>query len=370
VRASWAVTDLGTLGGRHSEAVAINGSGQVVGAADTKLLHGAAAISHAFLWQDGRMVDLGTLGEGDSRAAAINERGQVVGSSDTKRCQRDHAFLWENGKMRDLGSHQGASHANAVNEQGQILGGDDPIDCSGYSNDWFSTFLWQGGKSVLLDPLFAGNAINDQGQVVGTDYRSGYGGRAVLLQGGKMTDLGGVAGSRDNGAVDINNDAQIVGWAGRRAVLWQNGKLTVLGFLPGKKGSRAIAVNDHGQVIGISYTEPETDFSVGSRPRAFVWQGRTLSDLGRLGGTAFSKPVAVNNSGQIVGVCFSNADQYGYPVDGRAFVWENGTISALPNLSGGKTSSATAINDKGQVVGWSETKTGSQHAVLWTLRSG
>ena len=51
------MTDLGTLGGPDSRAVAINDLGQVIG-------WGAAASgeTHAFLWEDGVMTDLGPLG--------------------------------------------------------------------------------------------------------------------------------------------------------------------------------------------------------------------------------------------------------------------------------------------------------------------
>ena len=37
-------------------------------------------------------------------------------------------------------------------------------------------------------------------------------------------------------------------------------------------------------------------------------------------------------------------------------------------LLGGKESEAVAINNRGQILGWSETKDGSYHAVLWTLK--
>lgn len=54
---SGATTDLGTLGGRYSDAVCINKNGQIVGKSET-----VAGETHAFLWQDGVMTDLGTLG--------------------------------------------------------------------------------------------------------------------------------------------------------------------------------------------------------------------------------------------------------------------------------------------------------------------
>ena len=73
------IVDLGTLGGPHSNAYAINDSGQVVGWS-----YVASGKMHAFLWtlKEG-MRDLGTLGGADSVAKSINYQGQVVGNSDT-----------------------------------------------------------------------------------------------------------------------------------------------------------------------------------------------------------------------------------------------------------------------------------------------
>ena len=48
------MTDLGTLGGKESEAVAINDRGQVVGWSQTKAKDKyGEPIAHAFLWQTG-----------------------------------------------------------------------------------------------------------------------------------------------------------------------------------------------------------------------------------------------------------------------------------------------------------------------------
>ena len=68
--------DLGTLGGRHSEAIDVNNAGQVVGNANI-----ADESNHAFVYADGVMQDLGTLGGRQSFATAINELGQIVGFS-------------------------------------------------------------------------------------------------------------------------------------------------------------------------------------------------------------------------------------------------------------------------------------------------
>src|SRR3954453_7528805 len=72
------MTDLGTLGGAGSEAVAINDRSQVAGMAAT-----AAGDTHAFRWSaSSGMQDLGTLpGMAYSEAVDINDSGQVLAAA-------------------------------------------------------------------------------------------------------------------------------------------------------------------------------------------------------------------------------------------------------------------------------------------------
>jgi len=100
VQRSYAITDLGTLGGSSSGAADTKHRGEVVGSASTT---GDSAI-HAFLYSRGKMQDLGTLGGSASRAAVINNRGEVVGSASTTGDSATHAFLYSRGKMQDLNS--------------------------------------------------------------------------------------------------------------------------------------------------------------------------------------------------------------------------------------------------------------------------
>lgn len=124
---SGVIHDIGTLGGLHSTANALNNLGAVVGWTEI-----GDASTVAFLWQGGVMLDLGSLpgsaimpGAG-SQAAAVNESGQVVGSSLNSKGEM-RAVTWENGKITDLNgliprtSGLVFNRATAINNQGQIV---------------------------------------------------------------------------------------------------------------------------------------------------------------------------------------------------------------------------------------------------------
>ena len=96
------VHDLGTLGGTESRAASINKRGTVVGWSDTRACAAAPRVSpcrHGFVWSGGTLVDLGTLGGRTSEATAIADNGRIAGSSLTspkpKISSVRHAVLWE-----------------------------------------------------------------------------------------------------------------------------------------------------------------------------------------------------------------------------------------------------------------------------------
>jgi probable HAF family extracellular repeat protein len=387
----WVIRDLGTwLGGKHSWAAAVNDRGQVVVLSETaqtvEVGDQALPVMRAFLWEKGRMRDLGVAfrlrdqrGPG-SWAATINERGQVVGQADTKAIAKSghnvtHAFLWEDGKVRDLGAFAPGESSAAldVNERGQIVG----ASCRDiHAHRGCRTFLWENGK--MTDLGTPGSSINERGQIVGTGTTGALDPdrrpirRAFLWQKGKLTDLGTLGGP-NSGSSAINDRGQVVGqadttakytggylagWPIGHAFLWQNGKMRDLGTLGGES-SRALAINERGQVVG------QADTKTGSH--AFLWSTGRMRDLGSFGGLT-SEPRAINERGQVVGVADTTAtDKKGNPIR-HAFLWQNGRLIDLGTLGG--SSEAVAINERGQIIGWSETKSGAAHAVLWTASSG
>jgi probable HAF family extracellular repeat protein len=116
-------TDLGTLGGTHSFASAINLAGDVVGQSWMPF----DASTHAFLHRDSLLKDLGTLGGQSSSANGINDSGLVVGTASTA-SNGSHAFIYESDVMGDLNEMISPAagwvltEATAINSAGQIVG--------------------------------------------------------------------------------------------------------------------------------------------------------------------------------------------------------------------------------------------------------
>ncbi len=130
---TYAIVDLGTLGGTSSEASGVNLLGDVAGA--SMMVSGR---QHAFLFRGGRLMDLWTLIGGiSSYATAVADTGMVVGYSDIDLYGFGipggiEGFVWQNGAMKSLGAlwcpcsssrRYGTSRAFAVNNAGLIVGG-------------------------------------------------------------------------------------------------------------------------------------------------------------------------------------------------------------------------------------------------------
>ncbi len=164
----------------HGAAAAINQQEQVVGTISSR--DGA---SHALLWSHGRKRDLGTLGSFslESEADGLNDKHQVVGSSETDVVTADgdnvsHAFLWQRGRMHDLDAlhRRQGSGARAIDDVGRIVGyyltGEESHACL-----WFSEYRFDLNRAVpaaggwVLEDAYG---INSRGQIVGYGRRRGH----------------------------------------------------------------------------------------------------------------------------------------------------------------------------------------------------
>lgn len=258
------ITDLGTLAGAGatSWAAAINDASQVAGTSDTYGLNGYPA-RHAVRWQGGTVTDLGALyPDGVSVATGINGSGQVIGQANTS-SGAYHAFLWTNNVMTDLGALGGSNNLSypvAISDSGYVLG---------YSYDPQNpgserAFIWKDNLMTDLGSLGLNpQAINSSAQVVGSSLDlldpSSYFYFPFLWQNGNLTTLGQGLGT----ANDISETGQVVGTSSAYCqqsnpvcpfpFFWYNGQFVALQDL-GYGLSGANVINKAAWIVGTART--------------------------------------------------------------------------------------------------------------------
>ena len=305
----YAVTNLGTLGGRNSYAFDINETGQVVGGAQT-----SSGNSHAFLWKDGAMTDLDSLNSGDSLAIDINNRGQVVSNFSSYGITTNitDGFLWSNGTITNFNVFSSILPLG-INDVGQVAG-TFVVEATVYLHAcfWKDDNITDLHTELNFDASSSAFGINNSGQVVGNvDFTVEF----------------------DNGFPVTGNDYH--------AFLWKDGTMTDLGTLGGSN-SKAYDINNKGQVVGEAKTSSETF-------HAFLWKDSTMIDLGTLDGYSNSFAFGINNKGQVVGKAETSSGA------SHAFLWKDGTMtdlnSLIPANFGWELTEAHSINKNGQIVG-------------------
>jgi probable HAF family extracellular repeat protein len=251
--------DLGALEGDASSiSRALNKHGQIVGwSVDGKNLVDSLVTTRAFLFSEGHLADLGTLGGRHIQAMHINGRGQIVGVADLS-SQDKHAFLYEKGKLKDLGTLPGGTYsaASAINDNGVVAG------TAETSAHLIHAALWTGRRLVDLGTLPGGMrsralALDGEGDVVGFSEVEHGEIHAFFYSNGRMRDLGSL-GKDPIRANAVNDRGQVVGLSGvsehvRHAFVWQNAKMEDLNDLipaePTWRLNEAFALNDRGEII-------------------------------------------------------------------------------------------------------------------------
>jgi probable HAF family extracellular repeat protein len=284
-----------------------------------------------------------------SAAISITPAG-AVGLADTPipdplcfyDCMVGHAFWWRNGTTVDIGELPGnnggnSAYAFAINNTGLIVGVSEngAIDrITGFPST--SPVAWLNGHIFNL---------------------GGFGG----TQGAAMmvNDRGQITGSSTNTITDpYALSAYFPAATQARAFVWEHGVLRDLGTLGGPDAV-AVVISQSGLIVGQSYTSFKTNPGSGIPTLdPFLWDGRTMIDLGTLGGTA-GYAYWVNNKGQVVGQSNLVGDQAYH-----GFLWDHGVMTDLGTL-GGPLSGVWWINENGVIAGEAEVPDGSTSAAIW-----
>lgn len=293
----------------------------------------------------------GTLASGE----AINDRGEVAGFGATA-AGTFTAVIWQNGVAKTLGTLGGPNSEvqwPGLNNRGTVVGFAERAELSPLGEHWSCSAFFP----TITGHICRGFAWRDDHMV-------------------EMPTFGG-----DNSfATEVNERGRVVGWAETpvhdptchapqvlqfRAMVWdpETGRVRALPPLYGDSTSAATAINDRDQIVGISGACDTAVAGISARA-GVMWDHDEVIDIGGLGGTAFNTPMAINNSGVVVGFSDTTGDQNGAAPNFQAFIWTRDKgIKNLKSLPQDVISEALGINSQGQVVGVSIGA--SAHAVIW-----
>ncbi len=235
-------------GAAWSTALAVSADGSTpIGVAQA-----AGGQQEAVRWRDGTMTPLGMLdlpGRDSSMAWAVSRNGDVVVGASTATETSAVPVIWRGDAplaTLPLPSGTDSAEARAVSRDGSIITGCTTETCN-------QILRWTAGTALPVDvpqPFsLAAHAMSEDGAVLaGTIGSEPEEGLRIAITGSGAVERRG-AGSHVEG---ISDDGKVmVGNIGPRAVLWRGKTVTELGMVPGYDTCHARAVSaDGGRVIG------------------------------------------------------------------------------------------------------------------------
>jgi probable HAF family extracellular repeat protein len=368
-QAPYTLVDLGAVG-LAGQPFQITNKGVI-----TAALQGADGTDHAVLYFKQNVVDISQpgLGGANSEAIGINGWGQVVGGANTPNIDpggEDFCgfqtlgiptatssclpFLWQENKMIALPTldrgHGNNGVANSINDSGEVAGAAENANaepsCPTYDpaslqfqQYQFKPVIWRlHGVEVLpavgRDPVGLAKVINNRGQSVGA---TGTCATFNFLLGFPMHPLHAVLWEKDGTPIDLGS------LGGDEQSFW---------------GNAASAINDSGHVVGSSSLSDDVTF------HGFLWtkDAGTMRDLGPIPnstGIANSFAIALNDRDEVVGVSTDLETQF------VATIWRHGVATDLntpiPANSPLILLSGCWINSRGEIIGLALDATGAYH---------
>lgn len=277
--------DIGTLGGKSSAGLGINGKDQITGFSNlsdqTECNPLIDNVIHAFIWSSSAgMLDLGSLGGTNSFGYGINDKGEVAGYSDIPGDQGRHAFVWSSQYgMVDLGTLGGtSSYGYGISKNGYVTG--------------YSSTEGNGGWHAFIARSFRNHSTGKPRLPV------------------SMRDIGTLGGDMSVGLA-INDMAQVTGYSNlsegdpdaRHAFIWsERNKMIDLGTLGGSS-SYGRGINNSGEVTGNSLiANPAGDME---ESHGFIWTRRQgMIDLNTVippsSGWIITTGAGINDRGEII----------------------------------------------------------------------
>jgi probable HAF family extracellular repeat protein len=189
--------------------IAINDKGMVAGSTYC-YGPGCAQENVATLYAGGTTTNLGTLGGNSSQALAINNLGHVAGTSKDA-SGNNRAFIYANGKMEAV-NLSGANKAVGLNDAGQILVSTSAF--GGPNSPWIYDHGTTTGLSLGVNGTMTGVDLNNRGEAIGTAVLdSDWNGHSWLYTDGRTWDLNELVANEnwiDISVRDLNDRGQIL----------------------------------------------------------------------------------------------------------------------------------------------------------------